>query len=435
MHNSLLPLCAALSTVWIASLWQGAAIAAAMTLLVRAMPRLSAKLRYRLWMAAYLACVLLPVAEWLHSPTGGVSSGLMAGVVATHAPTFILASHWSLFAAWLWAASACFCFARLLAGLWAVRTLLRDAVAMPHADMLIALAGRRAGSRGRVRLLLSRRITAPVATGFLRPAIVLPHALLPELTAEQTAQVLRHELAHLARRDDWAALVTGCIGCVFPLQPALALLRRRLAETRELACDDAVLEAASPRAYAANLAHIASCRAQHRAPRLLPGLLGERSQLSLRIQHILTPRQQLEQSSRFLLAVAACGLVLLSGALVRCPSLITFETQSAPATLSAVIPRSPAAPAIAPRRTPATISVVHVVPRRHVSSYARHLLAQTHAPRLHSTPLSVAAEQPSAVLVVWTEQDCGFVTTLVLDLQTARSGNAHDRRSFSFLEI
>src|SRR5207244_2458980 len=108
-----------------------------------------------------------------------------------------------------------------------------------------------------VRLLVSSDIPAPVAVGFLRPAVLLPESLLSELTPVELEHVLLHELAHLARRDDWTNLLTRLAWAVFALHPVAAFALRQIDRERELACDDWVVSATgAARPYAASLARV-----------------------------------------------------------------------------------------------------------------------------------------------------------------------------------
>ncbi|HUF61443.1 MAG TPA: M56 family metallopeptidase [Verrucomicrobiales bacterium] len=78
----------------------------------------------------------------------------------------------------------------------------------------------------------------------LRPRVILP----PEATGWEDSRlrdVLRHEAAHLARRDlTWQAVVLLALLLVW-FHPLAWVLRRRLEISREEACDDAVLRAGS----------------------------------------------------------------------------------------------------------------------------------------------------------------------------------------------
>jgi len=124
--------------------------------------------------------------------------------------------------------------------------------------------------------------------GFLHPVILLPTEQM-ELT--EAEQILRHELAHVRRRDDWANLIQHFILAAFPFHPAVWWISRRLSLEREIACDDYVLQSsARPHAYALLLANLAA-RMQRRPPLLAPGASNNKTQLQQRIDMILNTRR------------------------------------------------------------------------------------------------------------------------------------------------
>ena len=416
---ALLHPCSALSSLWIASLWQGFALAVVAALMLRAMPRLSPRLRYRVWAAAYAACVLLPVcemrAQWPAAPRAAMAAALASDPAKAFAPLLSVDSRWTLLLAGLWVAGSLFAALRLGAGLWSIRQLLGSAAPAEaeKQDQYAHLLHLQ--SRGSVRLLVSERIENPVATGYLRPAVVLPRALFAALSDEQAEQVLRHELEHLARRDDWAALVAGCLRCVFPLHPALLWFERQLLATREMACDDAVLRAAAPRAYALNLTQIAESATVSRGLHAVPSLLGARSQLALRIDHILSARRESVAGARGALCVAVAALLVCSALLMRSPALVAFRAQSEAVPARAVL-RASALPAIAhpviraaiaPSIRPAALRL-----RRRSVTLAPRLIAALHTPAPVTVNTAVSV-QPTAVLVLWTDPEQGFFATLV----------------------
>jgi bla regulator protein blaR1 len=56
-------------------------------------------------------------------------------------------------------------------------------------------------SRRKITIAESSRISSPVAVGLWSPKVLLPSNFV--FTAEDREHVLRHEIAHLERFDDW----------------------------------------------------------------------------------------------------------------------------------------------------------------------------------------------------------------------------------------
>jgi hypothetical protein len=124
---------------------------------------------------------------------------------------------------------------------------------------LVAVAGIRLARRWWLaRKLTSDTIATPVTIGVLRPVILLPRFLTdPELVAAAVA----HETAHVRRRDYLVQLLTEIASLPLAFHPAIVLLKRRIGELREMACDES---AATDRpAYARALVEIASLATRH----------------------------------------------------------------------------------------------------------------------------------------------------------------------------
>jgi beta-lactamase regulating signal transducer with metallopeptidase domain len=443
---SLLPAFSALSSLWIASLWQGLAMAVFTVLLLRALPGLSPRLRYRFWFAAYGACVLLPLVEWLGTVRGFSGNALPASSATVASPLFTLDSHWSVLCAGVWAASSLIAIVRLLAGLWSVRSLLHAATPFSADEMARYAELLQLRSRGHVALSVSGAIEAPVAIGLWKPAIVLPQRLLAVLSEEQIRQVLRHECEHLERRDDWTLLLMGCMRCIFPLHPPLLWFERQLVATREMACDDAVLCSAAPRAYATNLAQIAEAVVR-RGPRVLPGLLGVQSQLGRRIEHILSARKDSRATGRGPLLGAALALLAMCALLVQSPALVAFQpstqpsdTQTASTQAALMRAESSAQAMLTPAALQASLQPqVHQVRvrtrRPRAYHVAPHLLAAADHRPAPRTPEPAVSLQPAALLVLWNDSRSGFSATLLFATEPCVGKSNAAQPGFFLLQI
>jgi TonB family protein len=92
----------------------------------------------------------------------------------------------------------------------------------------------------RVRILCSSSVPVPITVGILRPMIILPERLLRDVDEEVLTTAIGHELVHVSRRDYLANLVYELIYLPLSFHPAMALVRRRIKQTRELCCDESV---------------------------------------------------------------------------------------------------------------------------------------------------------------------------------------------------
>jgi len=102
-----------------------------------------------------------------------------------------------------------------------------------------------------VRLRISDQLSTPMAVGYFNPVILLPSQHIQPMTESALEAILRHELAHMSRHDDWTNLIQQIVAALFFFHPAIRWLDHRLTIDREIACDDHALAAGStPADYA-----------------------------------------------------------------------------------------------------------------------------------------------------------------------------------------
>jgi beta-lactamase regulating signal transducer with metallopeptidase domain len=109
-----------------------------------------------------------------------------------------------------------------------------------------------------VPILLSLQGRGPATLGICNPVLVVPDWFLSQPSADEISSALCHELAHIRRHDFFLNLVYQL--CLLPISfhPAAALIKARIDQTRELACDEIAAESLSTRTqYARSLLSIA----------------------------------------------------------------------------------------------------------------------------------------------------------------------------------
>lgn len=193
----------------------------------------------------------------------------------------------------------------------------------------------------------------PAVAGVMRPVIVLPRALAEESEHDVNAQqsvrwIIRHEAAHVARRDHLVAAGVQLVTILFWPIVALWIGAHRVRRLMEQACDDRALAGARAeerRAYGQTLIAMASrspSRPTGRGAALINvGLLGHaHGGLRARVRALASPVR------RWPAAAQLTGLMLVLPALVAATSI-----RSAP-------PPPPKAPAqSAPTNAPAEVDV------------------------------------------------------------------------------
>ena len=346
------------------TLWVALAIAAAAWTLARFLPRTNAATRHLLWWTVLALVLLLPFAAMDRTPVRDVASEAIA--VAPSAPTAAAATagspaaqlprqrdvfpleirtgDWMAVAFAVWLPFALMQLGRLMWSFFYLRRVKRgsrpasDAVALRFAYWVAAC-----GIRRPVRLMVSDQVASPLATGFRCPAVILPAILPAQFGEEELDHVLLHELAHIARRDDWSNLLARALGAVAGLHPVVGWTLRQLARERELACDDWVVSRiGQARPYAASLARLFEvCRAQRRVV-LATGMAESASRLGERIEMLLANGRHFSaRTSLPRVGVATFALVALLAAGAQAPHWVVLAQSGAGSAPAADQPHAP----------------------------------------------------------------------------------------------
>ena len=321
----------ALAAGWWAALanhlWQSTLFAGVVWLLTLLLRKNRAQARYVLWLTASLK-FLIPFSllvslgshlSWLH---GGAAQTQVSVVLLAVGGPFergqgLARSLPNLLAAtWL-----CGCAAVLLLS-WLrwrrVAAVVRYAVPVNSGlefDMLRNLERELQIAR-RVELLASSSSLEPGIVGILRPVLLTPEGIADRLNPRQLAAILTHELCHVRRRDNLAAVLHMVVEAVFWFHPLVWWMGTRLVEERERACDEEVVRLGSdPQTYAEGILKI--CEFYLGSPvAFAAGVTG--SNLKKRMEEIMNRRMamKLELGKRVLLssvAVAAIAAPLVIG--------------------------------------------------------------------------------------------------------------------------
>lgn len=318
----------------VASAWQGALIACGLAIILRFAPRASAEHRFTIWAAAFATIVSLPllaVLERLWSTAVGGVSGVAsvagAGTLLSR-PLVSMDVRWGVAIGALWAVAALVRACDLALHSFRLRKLWKDATPVEVDGGLRSLLTS-AGSMWRsapVEICTTSTLERPSVIGFLKPRILIPDWLFARLTAGELEQIVLHEAEHLRRRDDWTNLFQKLCLVLFPLNPALAWIERRLCREREMACDEGVVRIThAPRAYASCLARLAERGLERRAEALSLGAWQRRPELVHRVHSILGSKRTLGPlGTRALLGALGCGLLFGSVELAHSPQLVAF---------------------------------------------------------------------------------------------------------------
>jgi beta-lactamase regulating signal transducer with metallopeptidase domain len=282
---------------------------------------------------------------------------------------------------WLLAAVGALGLLRLSALGWQLRTLRRlkersdlasEPVQSRFRDLLVHSAATRAA-----QLRIAAGDHSPMVVGFWPPVIVIPGRLVEQLSPTELDLILRHELAHVQRYDDWANLAQQSAKALFSFHPGVLWICRTLTMEREIACDDWVLQAGPKRRdYASFLTEFAS-RRPGRNWTAAPAGWCHKPQLVKRIDMILKTDRNLSlglaRASFGVLTATATGLGLLL--LLTAPRLSLADE---PTTQGQ--PEQPTSPTPAPAPVPVAGGPALALPRSPAASATTPMPAPVQPP-------------------------------------------------------
>jgi beta-lactamase regulating signal transducer with metallopeptidase domain len=299
-------------------LWQGTVLVFGVGLVLRLQPRIGPSMRFVVWTCAFALTAALPL---LNSHRNAHHFVAAASVPATLHVAPILA----LVVTGIWLLLSALRLARLAYQALRIRRIWSAATPVAveaETQAILQTLGRRAA------LCISQDIDSPCAIGFFAPRLLVPASLMPKLCPAELHQIVLHECTHLHRYDDWINLAQKLGLALFPLNPALLWVDRRLGLERELACDAAVVaRTLAPFDYAHCLTRLAEHRICGRRLALALSAWGRQSELLQRVQQLLRPASPVSTfQARSTFALMGFALIAGSVAMVRVPRLVSFSS-------------------------------------------------------------------------------------------------------------
>jgi bla regulator protein blaR1 len=166
-----------------------------------------------------------------------------------------------------------------------------------------------AGNYGGVPVRVAADDVEPAVYGAFRPVLLLPVAVMEQLSESQKTAILEHELSHVRRRDNLTGVLSALTQALFWVHPLVWWIGSRLIVERERACDEAVLgRGASAETYAEGILRV--CRISMPATPAIcaSGVTAAGTELKHRIRGILRgPAKPLSGVARVVLTLAAAA--------------------------------------------------------------------------------------------------------------------------------
>jgi len=315
------------------ALWQAVLIAAVALLCDRLMRNAPARQRHWLWVAALALSVMIPLLsafDFLRddaqvaasremvsirvdagnsSPQSSAPSGFFRQRPRAFSPPPLLAL----------LVPVCYLLSLLFhgVGLWRAWRKTKATIATAYEfeapDRLALIKGRcqQAFGLSGVSLLASAEIACPIASG--TRSIILPASLLDSDAPELLTAAIGHEMVHLKRRDFTLNLIYEALSLLLSFHPAIIFIKRRIKETRELACDELVAERLlDAPAYARSLLTLANSVMNFRRPAYTIGVF-DADILEERIMKLIERRPRMSKpASIAILAAVSLALAVSS---------------------------------------------------------------------------------------------------------------------------
>ncbi len=319
----------ALLSYGVNALWQIPLIAAAAAVAARFLRHAPARYVHALWCAALVTALVVPAAgirkfAAVQRPPDFVTpapafSDAPSAPQPVNTPQVQHARKpkvWTVSASYaqilegaflLWIA---FALVRLGVAAWKTVRIHCDSAAPPESPQLTAAWNRAARAFPGVdaKLLVSAAIPAPVT---IRRAIILPQSMLQDAAEDELAAALGHEMAHIERRDFLANLLFEILALPISFHPATLFIRRRIRQTREMACDELVTaRMMDSRVYANLLVRIAAALAGVPTPRLALGIF-DGNTLQERVRRLTSNARASIARVRIALGAALAGFIAI----------------------------------------------------------------------------------------------------------------------------
>jgi len=191
---------------------------------------------------------------------------------------------------------------------------------------------------GHVSILCSSHFAGPVVLGAREPVIILPARMFGESSATDLISTLCHEMAHIRRHDFLMNLVYEFLYLLIFFHPMGALIKRRIDQTRELACDEmAVGRLLSTSAYARSLVNLSGRAAGLPSASGVDYTLGvfDANILEERVMRLLDKRPRASaRLAKLILAVVLTALALVGMGATMFSLSVRQNSQTRPADRS-----------------------------------------------------------------------------------------------------
>jgi beta-lactamase regulating signal transducer with metallopeptidase domain len=179
-----------------------------------------------------------------------------------------------------------------------------------------------------VAILCSSDAVSPVTLSLPRPVLILPERFLVDISESDFSSAVCHELAHIRRHDFLLNLFCELVSVPVSFHPGLLWIKKRIALTRELACDEAAATKLASRSnYARSLLSLAQSISLSLSKAQSNAALGlfDSNTLEERIMNLLRKPNRMSRKGVAVLAVVASSLFTVASV-----GISAFSLRAAP---------------------------------------------------------------------------------------------------------
>lgn len=159
---------------------------------------------------------------------------------------------------------------------------------------------------GPVAIVGSKEVFAPVTMGVVHARVMLPAGMVTRMPQADLDTAIAHEFAHIRRKDFLKNLAYEIAAVPLSYHPCLWFTRQRIAETREMVCDEMAAGISGGEEYAQSLLRLAALLLQGRPVRV-PHAIGifDANTLERRLMKLTEKKKRMDRL-RATVWVAAC---------------------------------------------------------------------------------------------------------------------------------
>jgi beta-lactamase regulating signal transducer with metallopeptidase domain len=268
----------------------------------------------------------------------------------------------------------------------------------------------------RVPLLkISDRLSFPAVIGFIKPVIVVPLAMMSNLSTAEVESIIIHELYHIRRRDHLVNLFQQFMEILLFFHPAIWIINKHIRKERENCVDErVVVRTRDPQLYAKALLQLEELRTLQ--SKLAVAATQSKFHLLQRIKNIMTMKTQKSNPAHKIAGIILIVTALVSVAWIN-PAL------SINSRIDKVAPEKESQDAVAP--APATKDSVKI--KKKVTAIATTSITDT-----LPEPTSIVVNNKT---VAWADLDEELKQEIIESMKEARIAIAEAGRSIDKAEM